>query len=293
MRKEPEPVRFPQILLLLFLFILALIPRLIWLNQVPTGISNDELNYVVNAKSFFLTGHGLTGNFSPIRITSTFPNAELVSVLIAPLIGPIPFSLFFVRLPFALLGAFTVLLLYLLTKKLIGAKEAFVVGLIACINPWNIYFSRTTYDAPVTAFFLLFGFYLLLSRKRWLILGAMLPLLIAFHTYMGMMILFPFFLCIVLYFAYTNIRKNPYWKEYIVVGIVCMLFVLRYMFVLPQMPGAVRLGKIFLPNSPAVSAVTDMERKLSIVTPMGNMFNNKITSYIKIQSEKYFNAFSP
>jgi len=293
MRKERTSERYPQIFIVFFLFIIALIPRLIWLTHVPTGISNDELDYVVNAKSLFLTGRGLTGILSPIQISSTFPNAELISVIIAPFIGPFRFSLLAARFPFAIIGAFSVLLLYLLTKKLIGHKEAVAVGLVACINPWNVYFSRTMYDAPVTTFFLLLGFYFVLSQKRWLILSAIIPFLLAFHTYMGMMIIFPFFLIIALYFAYTDVKKNPYLKEYISVGLLCMLFVLRYMFMLPHMAGSARLNELALPNSPAVSIMTDTERRLSIITPIQNLLNNKLTSYVKIQTEKYFGAFSP
>jgi 4-amino-4-deoxy-L-arabinose transferase-like glycosyltransferase len=293
MRTNATPVRCPQALIYIFLFVIACIPRLLWLQTIPTGISNDELDYVINAKTLFLTGHGLTGNLSPIRITDAFPQAELISVFLAPYIGPVPFSLFSVRLPFAILGALTVILLYRLVKNLIGEKEAFAVGLVASINPWNIYFSRTTYDAPVTTFFLLLGLTCLLSKRRLLIVASCLPFLSAFHTYMGMMVVFPFFLLISLYFAYTAIRKNPHLKEYSIVGVVCMLFVFRYMIALPHMAGGIRMGELALPNSPAVSAMTDAERKLTITTPLGTIVNNKVTSYVKMQTEKYLTAFSP
>jgi hypothetical protein len=293
MRQLHTTHRYQEVVILFCIFALALLPRMLWLNTVPAGISNDELDYVLNAKAFFLLGHGLTGTLSPIRITQTFPNAELISILIAPVIGPFPFSLFLTRVPFAVFGGITSVILYLLAKKLLGKKQALIVSAVAILNPWNIYFSRTTYDAPVTTLFFLIGFLLLLTQNRRLILFASIPFLLGFHTYMGMMTLFPFFIVIILIYAYTTMKNNPYTKEYITVGGVCMLFVIRYAFLLPSVPGINRMNELATINASNVTTTTNTERRLTLQTPFRDIINNKGTSYLKIQMEKYFDSFSP
>jgi hypothetical protein len=60
------------------IILLALVFRLVWLDKVPTGITDDELGFVLNAKAVFLTGKDLSGVWSPFSltpVTGEFPQA--------------------------------------------------------------------------------------------------------------------------------------------------------------------------------------------------------------------------
>ena len=46
-------------LFLVALVVLAAIPRLLWLDKLPPSLAYDELNYVLNAKSVFQSGHNI------------------------------------------------------------------------------------------------------------------------------------------------------------------------------------------------------------------------------------------
>jgi 4-amino-4-deoxy-L-arabinose transferase-like glycosyltransferase len=279
--------------ILLIIISLAFFIRCIGLDRIPTGINNDELVFAINSKVLLLHGSGLSDYHPPINITKHFPNVELPSILMMPFVGLFPFTLFSSRIFFVLLGSCTILLLYEIVKNILGRSEALVVALVAMINPWNIVFSRIIYDAPVTTFFLLLGFYLLLSRKKWIILSSIISFFFAFHTYMGMMIVFPFFVGASLVFAYIFNKKQHLVKYYIFVGTICAFFVVRYLLLLPTLPSGSRLSEISKPTDTEITYQTDVNRRLSLKNSISKIYVNKYFTYSKTLLTKYMSAFSP
>lgn len=151
-----------------FIFFLSLLVRIVFLDRIPSGITNDEMGYILNAKSVFLSGSDISHTWNPF--TFTIPKSGNFQAEIAPLvtfwlIGPLPLSMFTSKLIYVLFGAGTVGLLYLITKKMIGDKEAFIVGLVGAFNPWLIFFGRSAYDTPLAIFFFLLGFLFLAPLK--------------------------------------------------------------------------------------------------------------------------------
>jgi 4-amino-4-deoxy-L-arabinose transferase-like glycosyltransferase len=274
------------------ILIISLIPRLLFLDRVPTGISNDELDLTLNSKSFFYSGRGISYSPSPITITQNYPKAELQSIFFSPIVGILNLSLFNARLPYALLGALFALLIYLISKEVFDEKVAFVTAIVTAINPWNIFFSRTAYDAPFTTFFLLLSLYLLLRLKRWNILWILIPLSIAFHGYTGMMIIFIPYVIIICSFGYFVIQKKKYLLQYLLVFSVCILLLIRYLLFLPHLPGG-RISEISFPSSLNLAQIVDNERQLSIQNPFIFFYSNKLISYCQIILDKYIGAFSP
>ncbi|MGH7246202.1 MAG: hypothetical protein ACREGI_04700, partial [Candidatus Levyibacteriota bacterium] len=183
----------PTLFFVILLFFISLFFRTLFLQQIPTGISDDELSFIFNAKAFFLTGH-----------TVTHPFVEIPHILMAPFVGLFPFSLFWSKLPYAVIGSFLPVVLFFISLKLIGKKGAVFVGLVASINPWSIFFSRTAYEAPLAIFFLLFGFCMMLYAKSWKILFAFVPFFLGFYCYQGTKVIFiPFVLFLCLYSWYV------------------------------------------------------------------------------------------
>ena len=58
----------PKIYLLTLILLLSAIVRLIFLNKIPTGINNDELHFVLNAKSIFYGFTNIEGKINPFRL---------------------------------------------------------------------------------------------------------------------------------------------------------------------------------------------------------------------------------
>jgi hypothetical protein len=272
-------------------FVVSLFFRLIYLTRVPIGFASDELDFVLNAKSFFYFLHGfIFTQLSPVTITKTFPFAELQSIVFAPFIGLLPFSVLAARLPHAIMGSIFCVLLYLITEKLIDKKYALVVGILAAVSPWGIFFSRLTYDTSFSAFFLVLGLYMTLHLKSWKILWLLVPYFLAFHGYLGMMTLFVPYIGVLAWYGYKHVNDSKYAKQYIIVLCISMLFVVRYAWVIMHQTGN-RTAEVFSPNS--VSLEVDRQRKESMSSPAVSLYVNKPTVYLETALSKYLNAFSP
>lgn len=282
----------------LFLFLIIIIAfalRFIWLDKVPSGISDDELDYVFTAKSIFLTGSDITRSWSPFSLTPPpreTPKAELPYLIMAPIIGALPFSLFTAKLTHVVFSLLFVFVLYLITKRLLGEKEALFVALVAAINPWSIFFGRTANDTLLAVFFYFLSLYLLLILKGWKILLAFPFLFIAFYTYIGTKIIFLPFLVIVLTYAFV-INNRKYLKKYFILFLLGLLVFVYFIISSSNQKTGARYSEIFSPLSPSVTNQVDFERKLSIKNPLTNIFSNKLIVYGKDALGKYLNVYSP
>src|SRR3989304_6645988 len=107
---HPEPrMRYPvksdprrSIVIAILLFSFAFVLRKVLLHVVPTALSPDEITYVLNAKSIYLTGKDISGTWNPLFLTPVpfeYPQSELIYPVLTPFIGPVPFSLAGAHLP--------------------------------------------------------------------------------------------------------------------------------------------------------------------------------------------------
>lgn len=273
-----------QHLPLLFILLVGLVLRLIWLDRIPVGINDDELDYILNAKAIYLTGKDVSGTWSPFSLSTPpneVPKSELMYLFLSPLVGSLPLSLFWARFPFIIFNLLLITVIYLITKELLGKNVAVISGLVTAINPWSIYFSRTSYEAPVSALFFLFTFYVLLKAEGRKILLALIPAFFAFFTYIGSKIIFLPFLLLSTTYVYLNIVGKKYLKQYILLLILSIFIFLFFIISLPQRSSSARLTEILTPSSYFISTKVDEERKLSIENPVRDLFSNKITVYLK------------
>ncbi len=282
-------------LLLFLVLVFAFSLRILWLERVPIAISNDELDYILDAKSIFLSGRDISGQWSPLSLTTPpgqFPKAELPSLIISPFIGLAKLSLFNSRLPFVIWGVVLIASLFLITNKFLGRQVAFIVGLLAAINPWSIYFSRTAFDIPLSGVFYFIALYILIAFKSWKILIAFPFLFLAFFSYIGTKLIFLPFVLLNCFFSWFFINKRKHTPIYLIV-ILLSLFIFCWFLASPQTQLArSRINEILTPFHPEVSRRVDEERRLSTVTPLVNLFSNKPIIFTKLFLEKYLGIFS-
>jgi len=281
----------PLILILLF----AAAIRLLFLNFIPTGMTNDELHFILNAKSVWFHFTDLSGQWNPLSL-QTIPgeaSSELTFILLAPFAGLLPTNLFTARLPFVLISLATTFLIYLIIKKLFNQKTALIVAFVYAVNPWSIYVSRTSFDAPIANFFYILTFYLILKLKNWKILLAFIPAFFAFYTYIGTkVILVPFIMiCSAFGYFYTNHRK--YMWPYLSLIFLSLALTLFFTINLSHQPTGARMSELTNPNSQQVIDQVDIERNLTFNTPLKKIFSNRYLFYVTKFSQKYLNSFSP
>ncbi len=277
------------------IILLSFVLRFLWLDKVPNAIGGDELSYIVTAKAMTINGTDITGKWNPLSIfIFQYPQGEHQAEIPYFLLYPFSFgslSLFSIKTIYALMSIFSVLLIYLVTRKLLDNKTAIIAGLIFCINPWQVFIGRTNYEMVPALFFFLVSFYILLVAKNWKILWSIPSLFLVFYSYIAVKLIFiPLVLFILIYLYFKNNKK--FLKQYLIVFIFCFVLVLFFCINLLLSPGESRTSEIINLGDPEIARQVDQVRKNSIQTPLTNILENKFTVLSKIMAVKFINIFS-
>lgn len=285
-------------LFLILLIILAIIPRFALLDKVPNALNEDELHYVIDSKSFYLTGKDVYGEVTPLDILlfhspkSEPLQAELQYFIETPVVGLFGFSLITIVFSNAILSVLIVLLIYLITLKLFNKNAALFAAFIAAINPWFIFLGRTIYEAgPATLFFLCIFYVLLVAKGRKILLAIPFALL-AFYSYIGTKLIFIPFMILGIGYAYLYVNKRKYTKQYFLLFAFACILTLFFIFQFKQYQVS-RTAEIILPNNPEITRQVIGFRKVAIQSPFIDIFDNKISVYLTVLMKNTFNAFSP
>lgn len=278
------------------IILLSAVFRFAYLDRIPTAISGDELHYTITAKSIWLTGHDITGTWNPLsvlffRYPPNEQQAELPYFLHLPFSGPFPFSLFLAKLPFAILSVGIVFLLYGIAGKLFGKTAAIVTGLVAAVNPWLVVMGRTGYEATPASFFYLLALWVLLSANSWNVLWSLIPLTLAFYSYIGTKLIFIPFVLLAIILTYRRPKQHAI-NPYVVLLLSCLAFTIVYLILLFTSPTGSRLSELLLPSSSAVVAQVNEIRRASIQSPLLSLLVNKYIAYLQIIFSKLFRSFS-
>jgi 4-amino-4-deoxy-L-arabinose transferase-like glycosyltransferase len=281
-----------------FLFILlltSLSARVILLDKIPIGIGNDELEYILNAKSLAISGTDLTGTWRPWTLT-TPPGVNARGVipyfLLAPIIGIFPLNLFDARVLYAIIGSLTVLVVYYLAKALFDRKIAFWAGVAICFSPWSIFMSRTAFEAPIALFFYLLGFLGILKLKSWKILLSIIPLFLGFYSYVGMNLAFLPILLVFLVYSGVFIHRREDKKYLFLLAMMGAVILVVYTFIAQQTEVSKRFSELATPQNYTFSEEVNLIRRQSIDSLWNGVFTNKITVYLNFIIGRFANLYS-
>lgn len=286
-------------LFFIILILIAILPRFILLSNVPNAINFDELHYALDAKSFFLTGKDTFGQVAPsdillFHLPQSGPlQAELQYFLEIPIFGFLGFSMFNLAMPNAVMGVLAVILIYLITIKLFDKDTAVFAGLIAALNPWLIFLSRTTYEAGPATLFFLCVFYILLITKGWKILLTIPFALLAFYSYIGTKLIFAPFMFLSILYAFLFINKRQFLKQYILLFVFSCILMFFFVSQLRLYGETSRGSEILLPNNPAIITRVNDFRGVSLRSPLMPLLENKYTVYGSVVIKSVFDIFSP
>ncbi|PIS09387.1 hypothetical protein COT75_01775 [Candidatus Beckwithbacteria bacterium CG10_big_fil_rev_8_21_14_0_10_34_10] len=191
-----------QKLILFLVFIVAFFLRVLFLESVPVGLTDDEAAISYNAYLISQTGKDEWGSFLPIQFRS-FGDWKLpvYIYLLSIVFKFFPLSIFWTKIISVLLGSLTVVLLYyfvllFLDKEKQKHSVALLSSLILVFNPWHIGLSRTASEVNIGLFFFigaLYFFKLFLEnklKKAYLFFGLIIAL-ICFFSYHSYRILLP------------------------------------------------------------------------------------------------------
>ncbi len=290
--------KFFELLPILAVFLFAFFLRWWVIDSVAPGISIDELEYVITAKSFYLTGTDLAGKthtWDSLRFV--YPSTDSIKAELPFWIdmffdGPFPFSLPLARLPYVLLSTGIVLLLYGIGKELFDKTTGVTAAILGAINPFLVISGRTMYEIVPSTFFYFLGLYVLIKARGRTILIAIPVFICAFYAYIGTKLLFMPFILVAAYFSYVYIHKKKDGKYFFIVGIFAVAIVLGYFILLRFNHSGARLGELLLPNSSQITKAVDNYRKGSMATFLTPVIFNKGTVYINTIIDGLFSNFS-
>ncbi|MCL5090806.1 MAG: glycosyltransferase family 39 protein [Patescibacteria group bacterium] len=207
--------------IILFLIVLsALFLRVYQLDKYPAGLNADEAAIGYNAYSLIKTGKDEFGHPWPINFQS-FNDFKpgLYFYLVLPMVKAFGLNEWAVRLPSAILGTLTVLILYYLVRQLTLIKtpnsaEAFslIASLLLAVSPWHIHFSRGGWETNAATFFIVLGAYLFFRALKFPLYFVLctLSFIFSMFTYHSARVIVPFLVLGLLFFYRQEIflKKN-------------------------------------------------------------------------------------
>jgi 4-amino-4-deoxy-L-arabinose transferase-like glycosyltransferase len=202
----------PIILLLIIGFSL----RLISLDKYPMQVNQDELSNIYDGYCISETGADRWGEKNPIILTAfgDFDNRPpLYAYLAALSIKLFGYSIAAGRLPSAIIGCISLILLFLTTSKLGGRMYGIICLLIATFSPWHIIFSRLAHEGTILPpFFIIATIYLWMRASEKIFSSSSLILLgltigLATNAYQATKLIF---LILAIIFGIEMLRKTNY-----------------------------------------------------------------------------------
>lgn len=152
-----------RLLILLVILALAAFLRLAWLGDVD--IRGDEVTYFLDLQDGVVVGDYLAKHFENFGADRQMPVPRVLGAAVVQLFG-LDVTAWSIRLPFALAGLATIPVFWLLGWQLCRLRTqcwqdfpeaeglAMILALMAAINPFHIYWSRTAHIYVFPMFFL-------------------------------------------------------------------------------------------------------------------------------------------
>ncbi len=227
--KQEQYIRFALIALISISFLL----RLLFFNQNPPSLNQDEAMTGYNAYSISRTLKDYRGNFLPAQMHG-FGNIGIVSplytYLTVPVVAIMGLNETSVRLPALILNVALLAILFMLVSKLFKNRVlALISTALLSVNPWHFHYSRVGHEATIVPFMLFTSALLLImilteeNNRILLFIAAGIMTGFSFYTYQNTWILSPvifLFICLIYYKEVIN-----RW-QYLLVTIIISLIVI-------------------------------------------------------------------
>ena len=198
--------------------IFAFLTRIYNLSANPPELFSDEITQVLSARSIIETGKDINGKTNLFLYNKIKLGTPIYGYLAAGSTYLFGKNTFAIRLPAAIFGTLSVLLIFLITKYL--TRNNFVsllTSFASAIVPWGIYFSRIGWEPALTIPFLLISIYSLLaaikknSTKN--LIFSFIFFAVSVYASDALEFLSPLFLLTILGINYKTVIKN--YKKYL------------------------------------------------------------------------------
>jgi 4-amino-4-deoxy-L-arabinose transferase-like glycosyltransferase len=289
-----------KLVLLSIILLLSIFLRFYQLGNIPSGLFNDEANTGYDSFSILLTGKDQWGTILPFTNFKGFgdfppPVYRYLSTIPIFIFGLSEFSVRFVS---AIAGILSVLVLYLLTKKLFDEKIAIFSSLLLAIMPWAIGLSRVGIESNLAILFVLLALFFGLKNneknKRRNLSIAVIFLGISVYTYSAYLLFAPLFLAVILF---ENFYKTKFRIKDVIFPIIIFLLLIAPI-VINKSTASTRLSQVGLTtnvNSIGLLDNLNMQRGTcleSYPSVLCKVINNKPLVFSGTFVKNYISHFS-
>lgn len=284
------------------IFLIAIFLRFYQLGNNPPSIDWDEASLGYNAYSILKTGADEYGNTFPLSFRSFDDYKPPVYIyLTVPSIVVFGLTEFAVRLPAAIIGVFSILIVYFLTKEIFirwdrRFKEyvALAASFFLAISPWHLQFSRAAFEGNVGLFFLLSGilFFLIGIKKPFFFILASLFFVVSLYSYHSFRLINPLILIVLAVFFFKDLLRLKFFTITALILFVLLSIPVYSSFVHPQGTGS-RFSMVTIFSDSTLAENT--ARQVAYDKSHNDFFNaflhNRRFIYIGAITKGYFDHF--
>lgn len=212
---------FFSLLLLLGIFV-----RIYHFGFIPNGINQDEAFAGYEAYSLLNYGKDSSGYPFPVYFTTWGSGMNALEIyFMIPFIRLLGLSTLSIRLPQLIISILSLIVVYVLSKKIFCPQIGLISLFLMSICPWQIMMSRWALESNLTPGFLILGLYFFVlgtDKPKFFILSALFYGL-SLYCYATIWLIVPFI--ILLQIIYSILYKKIYFCKETILSFV-LLFVL-------------------------------------------------------------------
>ena len=223
---------------LFVIIMIAVISRVLMINQCPGGIHADEAFSGYEAWSLLHYGMDSAGHSYPVYLTVWGGGMSVLnSLLMIPAIALFGLNTITVKLPVIFMGVVSVFVFYLLLNETTDEKTALWGSLLLAVSPWHIMISRYGMDANLCPAFVLIAMYLTVlgikdnRRLKW----AAAAWGIALYAYVVLWIFEPLFLLLLFLYCWKYQKIKDYKQVLLAVVVLAVIAMPLILFICVNM----------------------------------------------------------
>lgn len=285
-------------LLLIGIVAIGFLLRFVSLGEIPAGITSDEANTGYDAYSILLTGKDQWGIPYPLVSFKGFGDfrSPLYTYLVIPFVAFFDLAPIAVRLPSAIGGTLSIILIFFIGKKLFNDKVGLASAFFLSVSPWGVGLSRQGIESNLAMTLFLFALYLFLKIKdKFIYLPfSIFIFLITLYTYTSYILFTPIVVAVLIY----RHRKFLYRKKQNLI-IVSILFILGVLpLILFTSAGSTRFSQIgFVRDVTSMGIIDVLNQQVGgcydiASNLMCRVFNNKVATFVSVFFKNYIHHFS-
>ena len=196
------------------ILLIGILTRCLLFGALPGGVNQDEAMGAVDAWALSKYGTDRFGVRLPVHFGAwqVSQMSVLLSYLMVPFLWAGGLQAVTVRLPMLLISCGSLVLMYLVGKKLFSPRMGLLFMALTAVNPWHFMQSRWSLDCNLFPHVFLLGFYLMLlglEKGRWRLYLSMVFFGLTFYCYgIAVYAVLPFLAVFALWCLVTVIRVS-------------------------------------------------------------------------------------